>query len=194
MITFNTSGTKLLKRMTQKTSNLHLLNADRNVVDSGVFFHSCLLHVIIRRLGCIDYVLLWVSFDYSHVVKIQLHFTGKTRNSNYNLNFFRTGVSNPLSKFLLLLCCGQQFILYAVIELQIMYENANDDPDIVFSHSVVSKSLRSHGLQPARLLCPWDFLGKITGVKGIKSMSLALPALAGRFFTTGTTWEAHIGP
>ena len=24
--------------------------------------------------------------------------------------------------------------------------------------------LRPHGLQPARLLCPWDFLGKNTGV------------------------------
>ena len=26
---------------------------------------------------------------------------------------------------------------------------------------------------------------------GIKSMSLTSPALAGRFFTTSTTWEAH---
>ena len=25
-------------------------------------------------------------------------------------------------------------------------------------------SLQPHGLQPARLLCPWDFLGKDTGV------------------------------
>ena len=32
------------------------------------------------------------------------------------------------------------------------------------SHSVVSDSLRSHGLQPTRLLCPWDFPGKSTGV------------------------------
>ena len=30
------------------------------------------------------------------------------------------------------------------------------------SHSVVSYSLRPHGLQPARLLCPWDFPGKNT--------------------------------
>ena len=27
----------------------------------------------------------------------------------------------------------------------------------VLSHSVVSDSLRPHGLQPARLLCPWRF-------------------------------------
>ena len=92
MITFNTIVIKLLKRMTQKTSNLHLLNADRNAVDSGVFFHQCLLHVIIWKLGCIDCVLLLVSFDYNHVVKIQLHFTGKSRNGNYNLNYFRIGV------------------------------------------------------------------------------------------------------
>ena len=30
------------------------------------------------------------------------------------------------------------------------------------SHSV--DSLQHHGLQPARLLCPWDSLGKNTGV------------------------------
>ena len=51
-----------------------------------------------------------------------------------------------------------------------------------------------HGLQPARLLCPWDFPGKNIGVPfplpgdlpdpGIKSTSPASPALAGRSFTT----------
>ena len=30
--------------------------------------------------------------------------------------------------------------------------------------SVVSNSLRPHGLQPTGLLCPWDFPGKNTGV------------------------------
>ena len=34
----------------------------------------------------------------------------------------------------------------------------------VLSHSVVSDSLRPHGLWPARLPCPWDFPGKNTGV------------------------------
>ena len=33
-----------------------------------------------------------------------------------------------------------------------------------WSRSVVSDSLRPHGLQPTRLLCPWDSLGKNTGV------------------------------
>ena len=32
------------------------------------------------------------------------------------------------------------------------------------SHSVMSNSLRPHGLQSTRLLCPWDFPGKDTGV------------------------------
>ena len=32
------------------------------------------------------------------------------------------------------------------------------------SNSIMSDSLRPHGLQPARLLCPWDFTGKNTGV------------------------------
>ena len=34
----------------------------------------------------------------------------------------------------------------------------------VLSHSVVSNSLQPHGLQPARLLCPWDSPGKNIGV------------------------------
>ena len=33
-----------------------------------------------------------------------------------------------------------------------------------WSHSVVSDSLRPCGLKPTRLLCPWDFPGKSTGV------------------------------
>ena len=33
-----------------------------------------------------------------------------------------------------------------------------------WSHSVVSDSLRPRGLQPTRLLRPWDFPGKSTGV------------------------------
>ena len=32
------------------------------------------------------------------------------------------------------------------------------------SRSVVSNSLRPHGLQPTRLLCPWDFPGRSIGV------------------------------
>ena len=35
-----------------------------------------------------------------------------------------------------------------------------------WSRSVVSNSLQPHGLQPTRLLCPWDFPGKSTGVGG----------------------------
>ena len=33
-----------------------------------------------------------------------------------------------------------------------------------WSHSVVSHSSRPHGLQPTKLLRPWDFPGKSTGV------------------------------
>ena len=34
----------------------------------------------------------------------------------------------------------------------------------VYVCAVVSNSLRPHGLWPTRLLCPWDFPGKNTGV------------------------------
>ena len=33
-----------------------------------------------------------------------------------------------------------------------------------WSRSVVSNPQQPHGLQPSRLLCPWDFPGKSTGV------------------------------
>ena len=35
---------------------------------------------------------------------------------------------------------------------------------VCVSRSVVSDSLQPHGWYPARLLCPWDFPGKNTGV------------------------------
>ena len=58
--------------------------------------------------------------------------------------------------------------------------------------SLSPDSLWPHGLQPTRLLCPWDFPGKNTGVdcysllQGIfpTQGSNESPALAGRFFTT----------
>ena len=34
----------------------------------------------------------------------------------------------------------------------------------VFSHFVLSDSLRPHGLQPSKLLCPWDFPAENPGV------------------------------
>ena len=61
--------------------------------------------------------------------------------------------------------------------------------------SVVSDSVRPHGLQPSRLLCPWDSPGKILEWAAISfsrgssrprdqtSVSVS-PALAGGFFTT----------
>ena len=58
------------------------------------------------------------------------------------------------------------------------------------------------GLYPSRLPCPWDSPGKTTGVgchallqgifppPGRGPVSPTAPALAGRFFTTGATWDA----
>ena len=77
----------------------------------------------------------------------------------------------------------------------------------MLSHSVMSDSLWPHGLHPARLLCPWDSPGKILECVAMPSSrgssqprdqspgsSLVSPALAGRFFTTNTTWEAPYLP
>ena len=68
------------------------------------------------------------------------------------------------------------------------------------SHSVMSNSLRPHGLQPARLLWPWDSSGKNTGVylpfipfSGESSWprdQTQVSCSAGRFFTIWATREA----
>ena len=69
------------------------------------------------------------------------------------------------------------------------------------SHSVVSNSLRPHGLQPTRLLCPWDFFRQEnwSGLPfptpedlpnpGIEPMSPVSPSLACGFFTTAPPWK-----
>ena len=44
---------------------------------------------------------------------------------------------------------------------------------------IMSDSLRTHGLQPARVLCPWDSPGKNTGV-GCQAL------LQGIFLTQGS--------
>ena len=64
----------------------------------------------------------------------------------------------------------------------------------------MSNSLGPNGLQPTRLLCPWDSPGKNTGVGCrtllqriflIQGSNLCLmsPAWGGGFFTTSTAWE-----
>ena len=57
--------------------------------------------------------------------------------------------------------------------------STNLEPKYKLSCSVVSDSLQPHGLQPARLLCPWDSPGKNTGV-------VCHPLLQGIFLTQGS--------
>ena len=70
------------------------------------------------------------------------------------------------------------------------------------SHSVMSYSVWPDGLQPAKPLFPWVSPGKNIGVgfcalfqgifptQGLNLYLSSLPALAGEFFTTSTTWKA----
>ena len=65
----------------------------------------------------------------------------------------------------------------------------------------MSDSLQPYGLQPTRLLCPWDSPGKDEYWSalpypppdlpdpGIEPASLTPPALAGRLLTTSAAWE-----
>ena len=49
-----------------------------------------------------------------------------------------------------------------------------------WSRSVVSDSVRPHRQQPTRLLCPWDFPGKSTGV-GCHCLLRETPGVTGKF-------------
>ena len=78
-------------------------------------------------------------------------------------------------------------------------------PVCVFSGSVMSNSLRPQGLWPAKLLCPGDFYRQEywSGLPfpppgdlpdpWTEPMSLACPALASRFFTTGSPGNPLFG-
>ena len=73
-----------------------------------------------------------------------------------------------------------------------------------WSRSVMSDSLRSHGLQPTRLLCPWDSPGNIAGVdcqlnqseiKASKSgFSQANPPLGGALILPPLVFSAPPSP
>ena len=66
---------------------------------------------------------------------------------------------------------------------------------LLFSCPVMSNSLQPHGLQPDRLLCPWNFPGRNTGLgchfllqgifltQGVNPHLLQVSCIAGKFFT-----------
>ncbi|XDA83223.1 hypothetical protein R6Z07F_013117 [Ovis aries] len=82
------------------------------------------------------------------------------------------------------------------------YRLAQGDPEryvcVCSVASVVSTSVRPHGLQPARLLCPWNSPGENTGVGYHALLQESSQArdrtrascIAGRFFTYEASWEA----
>ena len=65
-------------------------------------------------------------------------------------------------------------------------------------------TLQLHGLWPTRLICPWAFPSQNTGVgchtplqgifqtQGSNPLLFKSPPLAGKFFTTSTTWEVWV--
>ena len=117
-----------------------------------------------------------------------------------NLTLFsETQILEHLNCFFIwcdLICCSYFEILYILMGAKGMLL-------CVYAHSYLTL-LQPHRLQPTRLLCPSDFLGKNTGVgchfllqgifpaQGSDHQSLAAPALAGGFSTTSTNWEAEM--
>ena len=60
-----------------------------------------------------------------------------------------------------------------------------------WSRSVVSHSLRPHGLQPTRLLHPWDFPGESTGVGAI-AFSICFPSVHLFVYSTHFLNASHV--
>ena len=56
----------------------------------------------------------------------------------------------------------QSWRLFNIIWWTLNILHKNHEPYVCVSHSVVPNSLRPHGLQSTRFLCPWDFPGKDT--------------------------------
>ena len=52
---------------------------------------------------------------------------------------------------------------YDAVNIELFYSNVLSHC-VCVSRSVISDSLRPHGVQPTRLLCPWNSPGKNTGV------------------------------
>ena len=82
---------------------------------------------------------------------------------------------------------------------EVRTHNAKTNESESVSHSVLSDSLWPQGLQPARLLCPWNFLGKNTVVGSHSLLQGIFPTqgsnpvsyTAGRLFTVWASREAH---
>ena len=55
---------------------------------------------------------------------------------------------------------------------------------VCVSRSVVSDSLRPHGLQPTRLLCPWNSSSKNTGVSCHSLLQVPNPGIEPRSLTS----------
>ena len=96
-----------------------------------------------------------------------------------------------------------ELIVYPVITYLKIYIYNHIGVCLLSCSVVSSYSLQPHGLQPARLLSPWDSPGKNTGVgcpalfQGIfptqgSNPCVMSPALAGRLFTISATWEAKL--
>ena len=75
----------------------------------------------------------------------------------WGLTFYRVAKSWTLLKHLGTHSHANVEIFTPLHKVEIM-------PKESVSQSVMPDSLRPHGLQPTRLLCPWDFPGKDTGV------------------------------
>ena len=66
------------------------------------------------------------------------------------------------------------YYIFSIFHMSNLSENHPSWLSIKWSRSVVSDPQQPHGLQPTRLLHPWDFPGKSTGV-GCHCLLLLLP-------------------
>ena len=71
---------------------------------------------------------------------------------------------NTLSRFVIAFLPRSKGLLISGLQLQSVVTKKIKSVTLCVNRSVVSDYLWPHGLQPARLLCPWNFQGKNTGM------------------------------
>ena len=92
--------------------------------------------------------------------------------------------------------CHLKLVLYPFPIFSSLFLNVN----VYVSHSVLSNSLQPHELQPTRILCPWNFSGKSTGVgchfllhgSSQPRDQTCDSCIVGRFFTIWATRGAQV--
>ena len=143
---------QLKKKKKQKINHLEKLKAAPNILNP--YFFGYMVPLVFRSNKCLQRD--FDSFKYcSTIIDFNLHILG------------RVGIFQTPSLGILFIQ-AHWAIDYCLLLKGLKSTRKRQGENILILNNcaclVTSDSLRPHGLQPSRLLCPWDFRGKNTRV------------------------------